>query len=276
MKTKEKPYLCVGNKRQMAEATKQVTVVIPMYKPVPDPLERRALEQAYAVLGRYPLVVIHPRSLDLSAIRTEFPRLDYEAFDDIFFRGISGYNRLMLSPCLYERFLDSEYILIYQLDAYVFRDELAGWCMKGYDYVGAPWLRKPVYRLPLIKQYMAFVRWWQHRKGHPSKQDLYNKVGNGGLSLRRVASHLNVLREEGGARATAFLERKGNHLYNEDVFWATVPADFHYPEPMEALRFAFDKYPRYCYRLNDKRLPFGCHSWYKRKMRGFWKTIIQF
>jgi hypothetical protein len=36
-----------------------------------------------------------------------------------------------LSASFYERFLDTKYILIYQLDAFVFKDELQEWCDKG-------------------------------------------------------------------------------------------------------------------------------------------------
>ena len=32
-------------------------------------------------------------------------------------------------------------MLIYQLDAFVFQDDLAYWCQQNYDYIGAPWLR---------------------------------------------------------------------------------------------------------------------------------------
>lgn len=28
--------------------------------------------------------------------------------------------------------------MIYQLDAWVFNDELSSWCSLGYDYIGAP------------------------------------------------------------------------------------------------------------------------------------------
>jgi len=67
-----------------------------------------------------------------------------------------------------------------------------------------------------------------------------------------------------------------HHLYNEDVFWATVP-DFNYPSVSEALTFAFDKYPAYCYSLTNRQLPFACHAWYKRKkMKHFWQPIIGF
>lgn len=251
-----------------------VKVVIPIYKNVLSELEKRSLRQVYTVLCAYPLVVVKPVSLDLSELVTEFPRLRIESFDDIYFAGISGYNRLMLSEHFYERFLDSEYILIYQLDAYVFRDELSEWVAKGYDYIGAPWLRKPIYTWPLISTFMRLCHRYARWKHRPSKQDLYDKIGNGGLSLRKVSSHLRVV-----SMRSELIERYlaiRHHLYNEDVFWATQAQGFRYPPVREALLFAFDKYPAYCFRLTGHRLPFGCHAWYKRKMRAFWKPIIHF
>ncbi len=250
-----------------------VKVIIPIYKATFSREEKIALARAYEILNAYPIVVIKPETLDLSELAREFPRLAFEDFPELYFAGISGYNRLMLSSAFYERFMDSEYILIYQLDAYVFRDELGAWLAKGYDYVGAPWLRRPVYRLPLIAQFMRLNHLYRTWRGKPSKQDLYDKVGNGGLSLRKVASHLRVTCEQ-EERIRFFLSQKRFHLYNEDVFWATEAKGFVYPDAREALRFSFDKYPAYCYRLNGRRLPFGCHAWYKRKMRGFWRRFI--
>lgn len=251
-----------------------VKVVIPIYKNTFTPLEKRSLRQVYEVLYSYPLVVIHPETLDLSALREEYPRLSFSAFEDAYFNGIHGYNQLMLSPLFYERFLDSTYILIYQLDAFVFRDELREWCAKGYDYIGAPWLRKPIYDMPVIRQYMDLAYWLQRRMHIPSKQDLHYQIGNGGFSLRKVESHLRILREP-PERIARYRERD-HHLYNEDVFWANEPLDFIYPTVSEALRFSFDKYPAYCYKLTKGQLPFGCHAWYSRKMRRFWKPIIRF
>ena len=63
-----------------------------------------------------------------------------ETFDPAYFTSIQGYNRLLLSTEFYQRFLGSAYLLICQLDVFVFRDELAGWVARGYDYVGAPWV----------------------------------------------------------------------------------------------------------------------------------------
>jgi hypothetical protein len=253
----------------------QVSVVIPLYSAQLSERELKSLSQAYRVLRAHPLIIVKPESLDISDILHTFPGISSCSFADAFFKGIEGYNRLMLSAPFYERFLESEYILIYQLDAYVFRDELSEWCAREYDYIGAPWLEKPVYRLPPVSCYMRWLHQRKIRRGKLSKQSLYNKIGNGGFSLRRTASHYRVTqnREE---TIACFLAQKHSHFFNEDVFWATQVPEFRYPDVREALRFSFDKYPAYCYRLNEKRLPFGCHAWYKRKMKHFWRPIIRF
>lgn len=256
-----------------------VKIVIPIYKQHLSDLEVRSLNQAYNVFLNHPLVVIKPDSLDLSLLQSQYPRLTIESFDDSFFKGIAGYNRLMLSTCFYERFLDNDYMLIYQLDAYVFRDELEEWCNKGYDYIGAPWLQRPIYRLPLIRHALDVLRFIGTQLGRPNRQHIQNHIGNGGLSLRNVQSHYNVTLSH-KKRIQYFLAQKRSHFYNEDVFWATEinikKEFFRYPHIYEALKFSFDKYPDLCYKLNGNKLPFGCHSWYKRKMKKFWQPIIGF
>ena len=252
-----------------------VKVVIPIYKSTLTHLETKALIQVYKILGAHPLIVIKPESLDLSNLSAQFPKLQFISFEDVCFEGITGYNRLMLSPHFYERFLDTDYILIYQLDAYVFRDELTLWCEKGYDYIGAPWLQRSIYRSPVIAAFMRIKQRIIAKPGKPRKEQLYNKIGNGGLSLRKVSSHYRICIEK-QKRIQYYLSHERYHLYNEDVFWAREPEDFIYPTVEEALSFSFDKYPGYCYRLTRNQLPFGCHSWYKRKMKNFWVNYIPF
>ena len=86
-----------------------------------------------------------------------------------------------------------------------------------------------------------------------------------------------------GEKHTVFYARAANikrylsnsgHQWNEDVFWATVPQEFNYPPQDEALRFAFDTHPAYCYAQIGQHLPFGCHSWSKPRMFAFWEKII--
>jgi hypothetical protein len=257
----------------MKDRIHSVEVVIPVYRKDLSALELKSLQQVYTVLTGYPLTVIKPESLDLSGLSGRFPLLKFKSFDDSYFNGISGYNKLMLSETFYAGFRHRKYILIYQLDAYVFRNELAFWCHKDYDYIGAPWLKKPIYDFPVISGIMKLLFIYCKSRGIKNKQELYNKIGNGGFSLRKVESHYNVVikqREE----IKFFLNQK-HHLYNEDVFWSAVTG-FNYPGAAEALSFAFDKYPSLCYKRNKKQLPFGCHGWYKRKMKSFWKPVIGF
>lgn len=259
----------------MVRKKDKARVVIPIYKNSLTINEITSLERAIEILSKHPIVVIKPRSLDIDSILNKYPMLSTMDFDDSYFKGIAGYNRLMLSREFYQAFADTKYVLIYQLDAYVFADCLDEWCDKDYDYVGAPWLEKPAYRLPLVSKYRRMQLWWMKKQGKPSKQEYYDKVGNGGFSLRKVDSFLRVIDRQSELVSHYANHERSSH-YNEDVFWAMRAEGFRYPSAMEALRFAFDKYPAYCYRLTHHELPFGCHAWYKRKMRGFWRKFIPF
>ncbi len=254
-----------------------VKVIIPVYTTRLNRFEALTLQNNYQKLQNHPIVLIAPEGLDLSNLLNLYPRCQVETFSPDYFNSISSYNRLMMSEEFYRRFSDVDYILICQTDAYIFRDELAEWCEKGYDYVGAPWLVRPIYKFPLF----VFTSWlkrtycsWFNR---PNSQITNFKVGNGGLSLRKVSSHLRATTSM-NAIIREYLQHPGNHIFNEDVFFSVEVnrhgMGFRYPDYMEALQFSFDKYPALCYRLNHEQLPFGCHSWYKRKMKKFWFPII--
>ena len=99
----------------------------------------------------------------------------------------------MLSFNFYESFLDYKYILIYQLDAFVFKDDLIFWCNKNYDYVGAPWIASisnNPFTLLLNKISSIF-----DSKEKKERKKIFFKVGNGGFSLRKVASHYQISKE---------------------------------------------------------------------------------
>ena len=126
-----------------------VKIVIPIYKTDLNVYETVSLNQVVDVLKNYTKIIIKPTNLDVKAILDKYDnQFDVQDFDDDYFTDLVGYNRLMLSPEFYGRFEDSKYILIYQLDAFVFRDELAYWCSLNYDYIGAPWLNKRKYQQP--------------------------------------------------------------------------------------------------------------------------------
>lgn len=253
----------------------QVKVVVPVYRSELGEQDRASLAQTVRVLGSHPIVLLHPSDVSVEGILKQFPSLHPMAVSPEWLgsrNGIGGYNRMMLSEAFYALFADTEYILVCHTDAWIFRDELGAWCDRGYDCVAAPWIRRGVYDLPLLGGYLAWRRRRAARRGRILRQNLYGRVGNGGLSLRRVerfrlacASYREI--------ADQYLANP-HHLHNEDVFWALVPQEFRYPCQEEALRFSFDTNPHYCFRLTGGNLPMGCHSWSKPRMYRFWRGII--
>ena len=158
----------------------EVVVVIPIYKPVPDKLEKLSFEQCINVLP-YPISIVAPTSLDVSYYKQKSKQIFIQRFDDDFFTSINSYNKLLLSKIFYKRFENFNYMLIHQLDAYVFKDELAFWCSNGYDYIGAPWF-----------------------EDFKDKGEELWKVGNGGFSLRNIKSATKVLKKKGRNRRACF------------------------------------------------------------------------
>jgi hypothetical protein len=242
-------------------------------------------------LSGYGICFIAPESLDLSGVLRSGEEV--ERFSDEFFSGIEGYNRLLKSRGFYQRFTNSEYILIAQLDCLIFSSNLNEWMDRGWDYLAAPWFK-------------GFSE--EHTSG------LW-RVGNGGLSLRRVESYLRVLSQqvvsgsiyprwghyawkppfesmEPGlyqkvsalhginpfARQYSVEEELRKFPYNEDVFWAIEASKFDpsfQVAPAEAaLPFAFESSPRWAYEKNGRQLPFGCHAW-ARYDRAFWEEIMR-
>lgn len=249
-----------------------MVVIVPVYRALLTAEETVSLRRTCDVLGRKrPIVVIKPEGLDLSALAEAYPVLRFEEFGSDYFRGIRGYNRLMTSKEFYERFTAYEYLLIAQLDAYIFRDELDEWCGRGYDYVGAPWMRRPQYSVPPCSWIRARKDRRRVARGLFAIASLFGRVGNGGLSLRKVRSH--IARIEENQEYLAELNRVGMNGWPEDVFWA-FRKEFRYPTAKEALMFSYDLYPRYCHWVNRHRLPMGCHAWFSRKSHKFWRGII--
>ena len=143
-----------------------VRVVVPVYREL-TPDEESSLRNNVRVLAAWPFTVLHPRGVTPPACCRELG-LETRAVGDEWLgrrNGIAGYNRMMLSEEFYASFPDTEYILICHTDAWIFRDELGDWCRRGYDCVAAPWLRRPLYDLPLVKQYMQWREQMKRRRG---------------------------------------------------------------------------------------------------------------
>lgn len=250
-----------------------VIVVIPIYR-LPNELEAAALQNNMKVLAAYPVVFLKPEGLDIAPLLKQYPQAGEVAVSDEWLGtkcGIAGYNRMMMSAEFYDLFSDYDYLFICHVDAWMFRDELASWCRRGYDHVAAPWPTRPRYTRFPLKQYLQLKLWLKPR-GKVLHCQMFGRIGNGGLSLRRVRAFRDACvkyKDE----AERFLA-KNHALYNEDLFWALVPTELQLPTVKEALTFSFDLKPWLCYEQNHRQLPMACHGFNKPERTAFWQSHI--
>ena len=94
---------------------KDIVVVIPIYKATLTQYEEMSLNQCVKVLANYSLVVIKPTSLDINELLSQYSLLKVENFPDDCFSNLRAYNKLVLSEDFYQRFVDYQYMLIFQL-----------------------------------------------------------------------------------------------------------------------------------------------------------------
>ena len=264
-------------------SSKLVAIIVPIYKKSLSGSEQISMRHLFHFLGKYDKYIIAPQKLEL-----DYPDFKIVRFKKKYFRNINTYSKLLLTSNFYKKFDDYKYILIYQSDALVFSDQLQEWCDKEYDYIGAPWITSEMKKI--------FTK--------------YNKpdhCGNGGFSLRNVKNCINVLNN---AQKTPhdilkeiILEEKNlfrkkerkikeylkiikktwnsssvlRYKYNEDGFWSFEAkqyySNFKIAPVNISLLFAFEVGPRYCFKKNNYKLPFGCHAWEKYDKK-FWLPYI--
>lgn len=256
-------------------------IAIPIYQHNLEALEKKSFIQCLRVFGSRHIYLITHSDTDLSLYKqladNEGVKIGVKLFGKSFFGSIAAYNRLMLDKNFYISFAEYPYLLIYQLDSYVFTDDLDYWVTRGYDYIGAPW----------------FDNFATSAEGQ-----LYT-VGNGGFSLRRVAYFINLLTTRKGIFSFRHLPTKQaliqrlkflaggynkieslikRNTLNEDhfycIFLCTSRFAPHLPGPEVAAAFAFERSPSYLYNLIG-RLPMGCHAFEKNEYATFWHDKIK-
>lgn len=240
-----------------------VVVVVPIHTAQLKEAEWQTVAHNLQVLQGLKTVLLVPERVDVEAFPEFVSSCEIRRIPDRWMTvgSLRGYNEMMLSEAFYRLFEGYDYMLVCQPDAWIFRNEVMAWCRRGYDYVGAPWWRKGIWSLPLLSLFF------------PKRRKLYGKVGNGGLSLRRVEAFQRVCREQ-KSRIGHYLSHS-HHTFGEDVFWAVEPKHFRYPTMDEALMFSFDTRPERCYEATGHTLPMGCHGWLKPQRIDFWKPLIK-
>lgn len=268
----------------------KVAVMVPL--PVPDLREdeRISLGQLRKHLDGYEKFLLVPKGMHGS-----MPGFQRMELNRRYFGSAANHNRLLFTLAFWNRFRDFEYVLMYHLDALVFRDELLEWCGSGIDYIGAPWVRSEqtpwvevercgnggfaLYRIPSVMEVLInrmvekpelllvdrFAGWLDKlRKQLVSFRDrASDRVGSG------IRTRINLWIHK--------LEYVEVNKRPNDYFWAMdavrYKPDFRVGSLEEGLRFAFEADPEGCLHRNEGRLPFGAHAW-ERYDKGFWSRVL--
>jgi hypothetical protein len=266
---------------------RNTAIVIITHKPSISNFELVSLRQCFKIFYARPIFIVCPERMDISEYLVISDNVQFSFVPPKYLESYRNFNRFKILPYLYKKFENFKYLLFYELDAFVFRDELDLWIAKGYDYIGAPWRKG----------------WTDADKNSP-----FIGVGNGGFSLRKVKSHIQVLKSFSYICTPNVIARRwlddtiyrkfrslpyiiadltirnnthflfNNFTGNEDVFWGLI-ADrnfnwFNVAPIEEAIKFSFEVQPRDQYIQNRYNLPFGCHGWWKYDLE-FWRPFIE-
>ena len=263
---------------------KRVAIVVPLsLRAELTSDEQISVRQLRTHLDAYDKYLIAPKSNP-----AEWSGFETIPTSDRFFGSGIAHAELVLSDEFYAQFSGYDYILLYHLDALVFSNQLLDWCDAGFDYIGAP-LRDDNGELTLVgnggfalRRVAAFRRLLASRRRSVEKPIEKWRQRYGSSSLMSRATSLPIwLAKSLGIRNSLTSEiRSGlrTKFFYEDLFMATraryFDPDFNIAPVEQALKFAFDEFPRRCYERNGRQLPFGCHAWGKYD-RAFWLEQLQ-
>jgi hypothetical protein len=277
----------------------KVIILIISHKPELNYYEQISLKQCFKLLGNYPIKLICPEGLDISFYKTILPDPKFDFIDPSWQSTYENFNRLKIEPFLYERYSKYKFILFYEPDAFIFQDRLHYWCDLGYDFIGAPWfdgfseadenstiigignggfsLRNTENALRTLKQL---------------KQLELLDYSSDSVQIVNFLKILFLWSKTRNQVAEYVKSFKGN----EDLFWTVKSGEqikkirnrnslsriyqkyfineFNIAPIYKGIEFSFEQHPRRLFELNNYRLPFGCHAWWRYDL-DFWKPHIE-
>lgn len=246
-------------------------VVVPIYKEILSAEEKKALAHCLRVFAQRPVMLVHPQGLYLARYKEIIGEREcrFLAFPSPNFISRYAYNDMLLSPWFYRAFMGYEYILVHQMDSWVFEDRLDAFTALGLDYIGCA----------------------------PAREGARQE---GGLSLRKTVSCMEACRAAHSLDGISLLLRRRYLTWrdlmsiikrrmavpigrerpyrSEDSFFtfaAPIVLDgFRVAAPEQAARFGFHENPDWLYKKYGA-LPMGCHGYSQNGNSEFWKGRME-
>jgi len=234
-------------------------ILIPIYKNELDNDEKFSINYSIPKISNHDIYWVAPEDIDEKYYVKNFKLDKFSKFNNEYFKDIKGYNKLLTSKEFYIEFINYKYILIFQPDALIIKDNLKYWIAQDYDYIGAPWPQG--FSLPLNIDSLPLN----------NKILCTSFVGNGGLSLRKTESCINLINEFPN------LSKEWREIgHAEDLFFSFLgnySLNYRIPNIFTAANFSHDIDPVYLHNLIGNKLPFGVHAWSKYN-RKFWEETL--
>lgn len=264
-----------------------ICAVLPVHKPAMTGYERVSLKACCTHLQNFDCFLVHPAGMDISEYLQVYPALIAKPVNPQWLSSVEDYNRMKVDAAFYEMFHTYNYMLTYELDAFIFSSDFEKYQVFEFDFIGAP----------IFEGYM-----------NADKNSRFLGCLNSGFSVRNIQSCIKVLQEIPALKRQWKLFRffktnftitrkilvkmkwkklvvfehdhwvayiKGQY-FHEDIFWSDItPVLFPFYKVADfksASSFSFEVNAPHLFKLNNQTLPMGCHAW--AKFMDFWKDHI--
>lgn len=259
-------------------------VVVPVHKAAPSVTEAASLAACRQQLTDHPVYLVYPETISPQAYLDIHPSLKLQPVPAAWLASVHAYNQMKMDVTFYQLFASYEFLMTYELDAWIFSAAIEEHNGFTYDFIGAP----------IFEGFM---------EAGPDAGFLPQL--NSGFSIRRVPSCLKALDQLRRYRSRWKLQRfflekfrflrrwvspvlyqvifddqlKGyftGWYFHEDMIWThIVPVLFPFfkvAPPDIAARFSFEVNAPVLLERQHGVLPLGCHAW--AKFPAFWQQYI--
>ena len=222
-------------------------IVIPIYKDYLFDYEELSLKQCVKIFkDKYKIVFIQPNidTINVEKILKQYNiDLEYEYHYDIlyfherFFYSRDSYNTLLLISNIYDLLRsvinNVKYMLLYELDGFVFYDNLEYWINKNYDFIGS-----------FSFAYLDFY--------NTTNKNVFHMCG--GVSLRNIDYCIDTIK---------YIKQDKGWMIDsncwEDMLLTFYSPKINAPQPAETFDFCWSHRYFTSYILNNFRLPVFLH-----------------
>ena len=221
--------------------TDKCIICVPTYKSKLNDNEKSSFNQLCKIIkNSYEICLVCPDNIELNEyINIAHENNVYLSFlfpSNDYFKSTETYSYMCETSNFYKCFIKYEYMLIYQLDGWIFTNFLDYYIRLHVDYIGSP---------------------WRHGIFHFNE----DTVGNGGISLRRIQKFIDI------CESLTNDDYNKEYVEKEDLFFCKTlkrQINLKFANIKNASNFSLQSDLTYFIeKYNNRHLPMCIHAWDK-------------